>query len=43
MANDVTDLIFYVSNTPTHVNVADVQILPAQQASASIVTRDSNN
>ena len=42
-ANDIADLIFYVSNTPTHVNVADVLILPAQQASASIVTRDSNN
>ena len=41
MANDVADLIYYISNTPSHVNVADVLILPTQQASATIVTRNS--
>ena len=40
-ANDVADLIYYISNTPSHVNVADVLILPTQQASATIVTRNS--
>lgn len=41
MANDVADLIYYISNTPSHVNVADVLILPTQQASATIITRNS--
>ena len=42
-ANDIADLIYYISNTPLHVNVADVLILPTQQASAMIVARNSNN
>tara|TARA_B100000768_G_scaffold181986_1_gene208029 strand:+ start:4296 stop:5051 length:756 start_codon:yes stop_codon:yes gene_type:complete len=39
-AHDIADLIYYVANTPLHVNVADVLILPSQQASATIITRD---
>ena len=42
-ANDIADLIYYISNTPLHVNVADVLILPTQQASATIIARNSNN
>ena len=42
-ANDIAALIYYISNTPLHVNVADVLILPAQQASATIIARNSNN
>lgn len=42
-ANDIADLIYYISNTPSHVNVADVLILPTQQASATIIARNSNN
>ena len=42
-ANDIADLIYYISNTPSHVNVADVLILPTQQASATIIAINSNN
>ena len=42
-AHDIADLIYYISNTPSHVNVADVLILPTQQASATIIARNSNN
>jgi 3-hydroxy acid dehydrogenase / malonic semialdehyde reductase len=42
-ANDIAVLIYSISNTPLHVNVADVLILPTQQASATIIARNSNN
>jgi|TARA_B110000459_G_scaffold199726_1_gene246864 NADP-dependent 3-hydroxy acid dehydrogenase YdfG len=42
-ADDIADFIHYIANTPLYVNVADALILPTQQASATIITRNSNN
>ncbi|MFM1884180.1 MAG: NADP-dependent L-serine/L-allo-threonine dehydrogenase ydfG [Bacteroidota bacterium] len=39
VANDIADLIWYMVQAPKHVNIADVLILPAEQASATIVSR----
>ena len=38
--DDVADLINYVANTPLHVNIADILILPSQQASATVISRN---
>ncbi|MBS0011876.1 MAG: SDR family NAD(P)-dependent oxidoreductase [Bacteroidales bacterium] len=37
---DVADLILYCISVPDHVNIDDVLIMPAAQASATIVKRD---
>ncbi|MDO5654525.1 MAG: SDR family NAD(P)-dependent oxidoreductase [Flavobacteriaceae bacterium] len=34
-ANDISDLIVYILQAPTHVNIADVTILPTSQASST--------
>ena len=39
VAGDIADLIWYMIQAPKHVNLADVLILPTEQASATIVTR----
>ena len=40
-AEDIANLIWYMSQAPAHVNIADVLILPTSQASATIVARQS--
>lgn len=37
---DVADAIFYVSNTPQHVNINDLVIMPTAQASAVILNKE---
>lgn len=38
-AEDVADAIFYVVSAPRHVNITDITICPAAQASASVIFR----
>ena len=38
-AEDIADLVWYVLSAPKHVCVADVTILPSQQAAASVIYR----
>ena len=40
-AEDVANAILYMANTPEKVNIADLVILPTQQANAYIQNRDS--
>lgn len=40
-AEDVADAILYMANTPERVNIADLVILPTQQANAYVQNRDS--
>lgn len=39
--NDVAELIHFIITRPSHVNIADSVIFPADQASVTIVRRDS--
>lgn len=39
-AQDVADVILFIATRPSHVNVAEVLLLPEAQASATIVRRD---
>ncbi len=41
-AEDVADLALFMLTRPPHVNVADVLILPADQASSTLVNRHDN-
>ncbi len=38
--NDVADAVFYVANTPQHVNINDLVIMPTAQASAVVMNRE---
>ena len=38
--NDVADAVFYVANTPQHVNINDLVIMPTAQASAVVLNRE---
>lgn len=38
-ADDVANTIFFISTQPSHVNLAEVTILPSDQASATLVNR----
>jgi NADP-dependent 3-hydroxy acid dehydrogenase YdfG len=38
--DDIADLIYYCSSMQEHVNINDVLIMPAAQASATVVKRD---
>ena len=40
-AEDIADAILYMVNTPERVNIADLVILPTQQANAYVQNRDS--
>lgn len=40
VAEDVADLIAYIVSCPSHVNIADVTILPTAQASATQIKKD---
>ncbi|MDG2109235.1 MAG: SDR family NAD(P)-dependent oxidoreductase [Flavobacteriaceae bacterium] len=40
-AEDVANAILYMANTPERVNIADLVILPTQQANAYVQNRDS--
>ena len=37
---DVADVVVFIATRPAHVNVAEVVLLPAAQASATIVRRE---
>ena len=39
VAEDVASTVLYVAQQPAHVNIAEVVILPADQASATVVNR----
>mgnify|MGYP003669255741 FL=1 len=39
-AEDIADLIRFIVNRPAHVNIADTLILPAAQASPTLVAKD---
>ena len=41
-AEDIADAILYMANTPERVNIADLVILPTQQAKTYVQTRDSS-
>ncbi|MEI9918039.1 MAG: SDR family NAD(P)-dependent oxidoreductase [Bacteroidota bacterium] len=41
VANDIADLILFTLTRPAHVVIADLVVLPAAQASATVVKRDS--
>ena len=38
-ADDVVDVLMYVINTPAHINIADVLVLPSAQASSAITEK----
>lgn len=38
-AEDVADIIYFVTTRPAHVNIADTLVLPTAQASVSIINR----
>lgn len=38
--NDVADAVFYVANTPEHVNINDLVIMPTAQACAVVLNRE---
>jgi NADP-dependent 3-hydroxy acid dehydrogenase YdfG len=38
-ANDIADIIEFVINRPSHVNIADILVLPQAQASSSIINK----
>ncbi len=40
LAEDIADLIYFIVSRKSHVNIADVLILPAQQASATILNKN---
>ncbi len=42
-ADDVADTILYMAEAPAHVNLAEVLLLPADQAAATVVNRDQVN
>ena len=40
-AADIADVIWYVANTPPHVTINDIVVMATDQASATVVRRDS--
>ncbi len=40
-AADIADAVFYVANTPKHVNINDLVIMPTAQASATLIKREN--
>jgi len=40
LAEDVADVVYYVTTLPDHVNVNDLVLMPAAQASATMIYRD---
>ena len=38
--DDVADAVFYVANTPKHVNINDLVIMPTAQASAVVINKE---
>ena len=39
-ANDIADIIEFVINRPSHVNIADILVLPKSQATSSIINKN---
>lgn len=39
---DIADVVYYCASVPAHVNINDVTVMPASQATATIVHRNSN-
>lgn len=42
MAEDIAEIIFFITTRPAHVNIADSLVLPTSQASASIINRTAD-
>lgn len=42
LASDIAEIIHFVLTRPAHVNIADLLVLPAAQASSTILNRNSN-
>ena len=40
-AKDIAEIVLFMASRPPHVNIADVIIYPTNQASVSIVHRES--
>jgi NADP-dependent 3-hydroxy acid dehydrogenase YdfG len=38
-AEDIADVVKYVALAPAHVNISDVVVMPAAQASVSLINR----
>ena len=41
-ADDIADIIEFVINRPSHVNIADILVLPQSQATSSIINKNSS-
>ena len=39
-ADDIADIIEFVINRPSHVNIADILVLPKSQATSSIINKN---
>ncbi|MDZ7693891.1 MAG: hypothetical protein U5K69_22685 [Balneolaceae bacterium] len=39
---DIAEIIVFVANRPTHVNIIDTIIYPVSQSSATMVSRDDS-
>jgi NADP-dependent 3-hydroxy acid dehydrogenase YdfG len=39
-ADDIADIIEFVINRPSHVNIADILVLPQAQATSSIINKN---
>ena len=38
-SSDIADIIEFVINRPSHVNIADILVLPQAQATSSIINK----
>jgi len=42
-AGDIADIVYYVVNTPEHVQICEITVTPLHQASVDVVHRSENN
>lgn len=42
IAEDIAEIIYFITTRPAHVNMADTLVFPTSQASASIINRSGN-
>ena len=43
LAEDIADIIYFVTTRPAHVNIADTLVFPTAQASASVIDRSGKS
>lgn len=41
LAEDIAEIVFFIANRPSHVNIADIIVFPTKQASTSLLSRDA--